>query len=129
MLYVNSVGNTRRKSDHYDQVWLIVQSPDRARDLLDNPKFKWVPDLSPTKSLFLDHLKWRKSGNWNLSVFQNYYKPRFLSGLRNKVSMDKVSELKELIKTQDICIACYCDNESLCHRSIVNDIVNNRIIL
>lgn len=102
----------------YDQVWAIVRS-------LKNPRsMKHVPELSPSWSLFKRYLGLRNAGRWNAESFQNIYVPVFLQEMQNTTARNKIAELIELDRQgKSICLACFCPDETLCHRSIVAGIL------
>lgn len=102
----------------YDEVWAIVRS-------LRNPgKMKHVPELSPSWNLFKKYLSLRDSGKWSAAAFQDVYVPTFLQEIRNAAARRKLTELIELDRQgKRICLACFCPDETLCHRTIVAGIL------
>lgn len=102
----------------YDQVWAIVRS-------LKNPRsMKHVPELSPSWNLFKRYFGLRNAGRWNAESFQNVYVPVFLQEMQNTAARNKIAELIDLDRQgKRICLACFCPDEILCHRSIVAGIL------
>lgn len=102
----------------YDEVWAIVRS-------LKNPgKMMQVPELSPSWSLFKKYLSLRDAGKWNKAAFRDVYVPAFLQEMRNADARKKLTEIIELDRQgKRICLACFCPDETLCHRSIVAGIL------
>ena len=102
----------------YDEVWAIVRS-------LKNPdQMKHVPGLSPSWNLFKKYLELRDTGNWNTDTFQKVYVPVFIKEMQTAVARRKLAELIRLDNQgKHICLACFCTNETTCHRSIIAGIL------
>lgn len=98
----------------YDEVWAIVRS-------IKNPgKMKRVAELSPSWNLFKTYLALRDAGKWNIETFQNIYVPTFLQEMRNEKACKKFIELlKHNEQGKHVCLACFCADETMCHRSII----------
>lgn len=77
--------------------------------------------LSPSRDLFFWYRRMAKAGKWDKRAFDAEYAPRFLREIRNNPAARET--LKDLWSRsrngEHIVLACYCDNESMCHRSIV----------
>lgn len=116
MIRITSISELRHETIQYDETWAIVRS-------LKNPikGVKQVADLSPTKQLFYSYLNWKKAGIWNNDTFATKYVPAFINGL--KANPNAKALLAELVdKAQagkNICLLCFCPDETLCHRSII----------
>lgn len=104
----------------YDEVWAIVRS-------LKNPgRLKQVTELSPSWDLFKKYLALRESGKWNAESFENVYVPVFLKEMKNADARRKLAELIALDRQgKHICLACFCLDETLCHRSIIAGILQH----
>lgn len=104
--------------ESYDEVWAIVRS-------LKNPEnMKHVPALSPSWNLFKTYLNLRDAGKWNTGSFRDVYMPVFLREMRSSAVRDKLTELVRLDRQgKRICLACFCPDETLCHRIIVAGIL------
>lgn len=117
MIYLRNIREIGREP--FDQVWLVVRSLGTASGLLSQSHIVHVPELSPEWPLFFSYRRWAKNGEWNLDTFRNRYVPVFLEGAK-KFGFQKAWErLKEEGATKDICLACFCPDEALCHRSIL----------
>lgn len=105
----------------YDEVWAIVRS-------LKNPgKMNHVPELSPSWSLFKKYLALRNAGQWNIDSFRNIYVPVFLKEMHTAMARRKLEELiASDMQGKSICLACFCPDETLCHRSIVAGILQDK---
>ena len=111
----------------YDKIFLIIRSTaslerkkSKLLDIADH-----MPDLSPSKDLFYKYLNHEKNGTWNKEVFENEYKPVFLKELaHNFDAMDCLRILKQFDKEgKKIALLCFCQDENLCHRKIVGEIL------
>lgn len=125
MLYTGNLKKiTNNEIEKYDEIWLIVRS---LRYMPNNPKgnIKHVPELSPSFSLFIEYNNLRNQGKWNKQMFEEQYKPRFLAEMTNRIPKSMLQELAQKSKSKDILIACFCDDESMCHRSLVKQLVEN----
>lgn len=103
----------------YDEVWWIVRSP-------DNPpkEEKLVQSLAPSIELFQKYREAFHAGRFDTEFFQKKYIPRFLKDLaENQEARKDLEYLCEKSRTEDIALGCYCENEKLCHRSIIAGIL------
>ncbi len=118
MITVTEIRNVNYAA--YDETWAIVRS-------LKNPgKMRHVPELSPSWALFKKYLRLRDAGQWNADTFKSIYVPTFLKEMAGMEAQRKLSELIELDKQgKRICMACFCRDEALCHRSIIAGIVQS----
>lgn len=96
----------------YDEVWAIVRSLKYT-----NPHIRHVPELSPSWSLFKQYMNFRNKGNWNEETFRKVYVPQFLKEMRGEEQQKLLNYLFSTNK--HICLVCFCQDESLCHRSII----------
>lgn len=118
-----TVTNIRKaKPEDFDEIWAIVRSLKSKSSYLIQ-----VPELSPSWDLFKTYLKLRDDGNWNKQTFETIYKPRFLSQITNDATASK--KLTELMQKdregKRIALMCFCTDPSLCHRSLVAQILAN----
>ena len=118
MITVTEIRNVNYAA--YDETWAIVRS-------LKNPgKMRRVPELSPSWALFKKYLRLRDAGQWNADTFKSIYVPTFLKEMAGMEAQRNLSELIELDKQgKRICMACFCRDEALCHRSIIAGIVQS----
>ena len=119
MITVTNIRNINYAA--YDEIWAIVRS-------LKNPgKMKHVPELSPSWALFKKYLRLKDTGQWNADSFKSVYVPTFLKEMAGTEAQRKLSELIELERQgKRICLACFCRDEALCHRSIIAGILQGR---
>lgn len=112
------------KPEEYDEIWLIVRGlKAMPKDPIGN--IFHVPLLSPSKQLWHRHLDMKKSGIWNESTFLSHFAADFLREMLEPEPMAKLRELHQKTKTQAILCACYCTDESICHRSLVRKILES----
>lgn len=116
MITITNISNINYTD--YDEVWAIVRS-------LKNPgKMKQAAELSPSWNLFKTYLGLRDAGKWNAESFRDVYMTVFLREMRSSAVRDKLTELIRIDRQgKRICLACFCPDETLCHRSIVAGIL------
>lgn len=128
MLYLENVYHVIRESlDRYDEVWFITRDASEVQDFIDaHDKVFLRPELSPQPALFRQYRDLAEQGCWNPDAFDRLYVPQFLHDLaENTEGLALLRELKEKSRTSEIALACFCDNERMCHRSIVGGILMN----
>lgn len=116
MLYTGSIKDITKSV--YDEVWIIVRS---LGNIKTGANIYHVPQLSPSKELFNDYLSWRDQGIWNKEQFDKVYAPRFYKEMESQKQL--ISDLAIKSIKQDILIVCFCENENICHRSLVKKLV------
>lgn len=120
MITITNIRNAQK--DAFDEIWAIVRSLKSKSAYITQ-----VPELSPSWSLFKTYLKLRDDGNWNEQTFETIYKPQFLSQIANDPAASK--KLTELIQKdkagKKIALVCFCTNPTLCHRSLIAQILTN----
>ena len=109
------------KYDDYDEVWACVRS-------LKNPelasKVKQVAELSPSQYLFHLYLETKRARSFNQKWFNEVYVPQFLKEMHYPEAKQKLNELFVADRAgKRICICCFCEEEELCHRSILAGLV------
>lgn len=118
MLYTGSIRDINKTK--YDEIWVIVRS---LGNVPTGDNVYHVPQLSPSYDLFYDYRNWVKQGVWCKKQFDEVYKPRFLEEMKSDTAQQYLNLLRESCKTKDILICCFCNDESMCHRSIVKELV------
>ena len=120
---IRDFSSGRLTLEEFDSVRLIVRSAKNAGWLLQKPNVCQVKSLSPSIELLSAWLNWDKSRNHSydekLVHFVKFYAPRFIKELRS--NMDATLMLNKLKREADknVAIVCFCQNEELCHRSII----------
>lgn len=108
-----------RRAGMFDDVWSIVRGYSFSGT-------KRVPELSPDDDLFSDYNSWRYNHSWDGNKFRNEYLPRFLNDVNSSEARNALNKLVKADKDgKNIALLCYCDDETLCHRSIVAGILQN----
>lgn len=122
MIHISNIQNQNLGcSDVADEVWAIVRSGKRVPFWMQH-----IPELSPSWELFKQYLTWRDCGHWNKETFEQKYVPRFLSEFKDggEQVLNTLVELKRLDDAgKHVYLVCFCQDESLCHRSIVAGIL------
>lgn len=110
------------KPEDYDEIWLIVRG---LKTMPKNPlgNIYHVPLLAPSQTLWYHYLDLRNAKKWDHGAFMSDYAPKFLNEMLQPEAYAKLKELHEKTRTQAILCACYCPDESLCHRSLVRMIL------
>ena len=113
-----------------DHAYAICRSV--SKGMLQNPMFSWIGNdrnisaLSPSWDL----MKWYRNEvdnkTWSDDKFQSEYLPRFVREMA--YSMQAENAFAEIydrtqFKGEDIILGCFCEQESMCHRSIVAGIL------
>lgn len=114
MLFTGSISNM--DASKYDEVWVCVRS---LGNIKTGGNIYHVPQLSPSADLFHAYLSWKKQGIWSKEQFDNVYTPRFLKEMESSEARSYLDLLREKTKTKNIYVCCFCDDESLCHRSLI----------
>lgn len=139
------IGNMKDLNKPYDELWFVMRSMDwflyeksklpfenydktklnkRNYELLMQPNVKVIRDLSPSKDLFSFYLGSKRRGDWNMDTFLQKYVPAFLNYINCEDGRDRLNELWRLDKVKkSVLIVCSCQNESMCHRSILAGIL------
>lgn len=77
--------------------------------------------LSPSKDLFFWYRRMASAGKWDRRAFDEEYVPRFLTEIKsNPAARQALADLRRRSQEGErIVLACYCADESMCHRSII----------
>lgn len=125
------IGNFQSLKDYdssmFDEVWVIVRSlrnglPKMYKDdgTVDTTVDVYhVPQLSPSPDLFHKYLKWKENGEWNEDTFENKYVPQFLQEMHGDEQKKFLNILYNRGQKKSILLICFCQEEALCHRSII----------
>lgn len=117
MIHINRIPNIRIYD--YDEVWWIVRSPDSLPQ-----EEKLVQSLAPSRELFLKYREAFHAGQFGPEFFQNVYVPQFIAELsKNEDAKENLDYLRRKGSRREIVLGCYCEEEALCHRSIIAGIL------
>lgn len=82
----------------------------------------WFPLLAPSTDL----LKWLKAqAGHSDRVRWSKFRERYVSEMKRTDARQGVKLLAELAKSAPLTIGCYCEDESICHRSILRELIQN----
>lgn len=90
-----------------------------SRDFFD----VWLPNLSPGEELLRKKLVSEDGSGWKA------FEQRFRAELKQPDKSHLLDVLAILSHTANFSIGCYCENEKLCHRSILRDELKKRSAL
>jgi uncharacterized protein YeaO (DUF488 family) len=74
----------------------------------------WFPLLAPSSEL----LKWLKTRDWPSEQVRWYIAEMNKTDARQAIKL-----LAELSRATQLSIGCYCENDSVCHRSILRELI------
>lgn len=116
MLYVTNFKGIEGKKNSFDEIWACVRSLKGQ-----HPGIIQVADLSPSTELFISYLSAKNAGKFDQQWFQNHYVPTFLQQMKEcKNSRDLLNNLYKADRAgKRIALLCFCQDEELCHRSIL----------
>lgn len=126
MLYIGRVFNMFDK--HYDEIWICTRTLPNFLDEKFRPNglnIRAVPELAPSRNLFHWYLSKKDRGEWNHEVFEQQYTPVFMKEMSEPTAKSYIKALKNISKTKDIFVCCFCKDESLCHRILIKRLVED----
>ena len=89
----------------------------------------WIQlsNTGPNPSLLKEVKSLERDENWNKYTFHSFYLPNYLQSIKSPLSRSEFLQMKNwLDEGIDLYYACYCQEEHLCHRSIVKQIFKQR---
>lgn len=78
----------------------------------------WLPELAPTAPL----VSWALSVPWTPQRWTTYAK-KYRAEMAKPPAQRLLALLAALSKKSDFAIGCYCEDESLCHRSLLRELL------
>lgn len=108
------VTNIRNLDSTKQNQWAIVRSLKSK-----SPWMTQVAELSPSTGLFHKYLQLKERGEWNEKSFKDIYVPWFLRDMKEYGApmLNRVWLMNK--QGIDIDMACFCTDETFCHRSVV----------
>ena len=79
----------------------------------------WFPNLSPGEKLLKKTFPVKDEKSWRV------FKRKFLAEMKSPGAKRDLDLLAALSHQSDFSIGCYCENESVCHRSILRELLEN----
>ena len=101
------------------QVWIISKNIDQIKGLIDDDTVIWEPNLAPSQSLLNDVQFYKSNYSWNKEIFISYFVPMFLRESNTQAFKDTLNKLYIESRNKKIALACYCGDETMCHRSVI----------
>ncbi len=77
----------------------------------------WFPNLSPSEKLLKENFPVRDEKSWRV------FKRKFLAEMKSSAAKRDLDLLAALSHQTDFSIVCYCENETICHRSILKELL------
>jgi uncharacterized protein YeaO (DUF488 family) len=87
-----------------------------AKDIYD----VWFPNLSPSEALLSELSPLKDEKSWKA------FKRRFLAEMNAPEARRDLDLLAALSHHTNFAIGCYCEDESLCHRSLLRELLEKR---
>ena len=80
----------------------------------------WFPNLSPSEALLKEFSPLKDEQSWKT------FKRKFLTEMKQAETKRDLDLLAALSHQTNFAIGCYCKDESLCHRSILRELLEQR---
>ena len=80
----------------------------------------WFPNLSPSEALLKESFPIADDPSWRR------FKRKFLAEMKSPGTSRDLDLLAALSHETNFAIGCYCEDESLCHRSILRELLEKR---
>jgi uncharacterized protein YeaO (DUF488 family) len=108
---------------NYSEIWNIMRYPVTA-----NISMQLHRELAPSQELYFMFKRLKDMGAWNAKTFRELYVPIYLQEMKDsREARDSLNYLYKRAQDSDICVCCTCYDENLCHRSIVQGLVNEAL--
>lgn len=90
----------------------------------------WVHygEATPSKSLLFKIKDLEKNKKWNKETFQTQYVPFYLKEIKqNPNAKNELQSILDTIRSgKNVYYACYCGDATICHRSLVGEIIKRQ---
>jgi len=80
----------------------------------------WLPDLAPSAQL----VSWALTDDWTEQRW-NRFRKAYLKEMKEATPSRLIILLAALSRNSNFSVGCYCENESRCHRSILEDLLKD----
>ncbi len=77
----------------------------------------WFPNLAPSEALLKEHFPIEDASTWKT------FERRYRQEMKRPDAKHDLNLLAALSYTTDVSVGCYCEDESLCHRSILGELL------
>lgn len=118
MIYITDFTDQEIRKLSYQERFAIVRSYKHPSAL-----FKHLPVLAPSTELFYRCQELKQERNWNQETFEQIYVPNYLKQMHGKEEIATLDILCEKSLHENIILACFCHDESHCHRSILTGLL------
>jgi uncharacterized protein YeaO (DUF488 family) len=78
----------------------------------------WLPELAPSAEV----VSWAHAAEWTEARWRRYVRI-YLREMREPQARHLIAALAALSRTSDFSIGCYCEDETMCHRSLLRDLL------
>ena len=78
----------------------------------------WLPELAPSG----DVVSWAHAADWTPARWRRYVRT-YLRQMREPQARHLIAVLAALSRTADFSIGCYCEDGTMCHRSLLRDLL------
>ena len=80
----------------------------------------WFPNLSPSAALLKEFFPIDDQKQWHA------FKRQFLAEMKKPEAAHDLNVLAALSHQTNFSVGCYCENEALCHRSLLRELLQTR---
>ena len=80
----------------------------------------WLPELAPSAAV----VSWAHAADWTPARWRRYVRT-YLREMREPQARHIIATLAALSRHADFSLGCYCDDETMCHRSLLRDLLED----
>jgi len=78
----------------------------------------WLPELAPSAGM----VSWAHASDWTPAHWRRFVRV-YLREMREPPARHLIAALAALSRTAEFSIGCYCADETMCHRSLLRDLL------
>lgn len=126
MLFLENVESIKLNYTKYDKIYFPINHVKLGAisDVFKNKSYH-IPTLAPDNILYGKVCQWKSTYKWGYDVFDKLYAPEYILGLQDTKAYRLMKNIAEESYLKNICLVCYCDNQTLCHLCILANILKN----
>ena len=94
----------------------VPKSEYASRDIYD----VWLPNVAPSEDLVKEALGAKDERSWKAFV------RRYRAEMKRPEAKRVLDFLAALSHTTDLSVGCYCEDETRCHRSVLQELLEER---
>jgi len=85
-------------------------------------------EATPSRNLLFKIKDLEKNNQWNKKTFQTHYIPFYLKEIKqNPKAKQELQAIIDAIRSgQNVYYACYCGDATICHRSLVGELIKRQ---